>query len=206
MGVIAELSSLSRMFVMQPIATTNAPEGFRVTTSGDGHLVINRRRVGPQWFMWMFYVVGGCWLLGWIFAGVFLTYQALAARKVPLWLAVLWWILGIVVGRYVFGEAWWRLHSVTSYTFYEDELLIENIFLTRRTRRKVDRGTVRTVRQVYDGGKVDDLVTHSWALLVEAPGKLTLLAHEEFEISAWLGALVAQWAGVAYVACETVKR
>ena len=52
---------------MQPIAATNAPEGFLVTTSRDGP----------------------------------------------------------VVSRYVFGEALWRLHSVTSYRLYEDELLIE---------------------------------------------------------------------------------
>ncbi len=184
------------------LVTTNAPEGFEVTTSGDGHLVINRRRVGPRWFMWAFYVVGGGWLLGWIFAGVFLSYHALAARNLPLWLAALWWVCGIVVGRYVFGEAWRRLRSVTSYTFSENDLLIENILLIRRTRRKVDRGTVQAVRQVYDGGAVDDLVTHSWALLVESPGKLTLMAHEEFETSAWLGRLVSQWAGVSYESSE----
>ena len=190
------------MSVIQPIATTNAPEGFRVTTSGDGHLVIKRRRVGPRWFMWTFYGMGGCFLLGSMFFAVFLTYQALAARKVPLWVAVLWWVGCILAGRYVFGEAFWRLHSVTSYTFYEDELLIENIFLTRRTRRKVDRGTVRAVRQVYDGGNVDGSVTHSWGLLVETPGQLPLLADEEFETSAWLGPIVAQWAGVGYESSE----
>ena len=187
---------------MHPIVTTNAPDGFQVMTSGDGHLVINRRRIGPPWFMWTFYVVGGGWLLGWISAGAFLTYQALAARKVPSWLAALWWVGGIVAGRYVFGEAWRRLCSVTSYTFFENELLIENIFLTRRTRRKVDRGAVQAVRQVYDGGAVDDLVTHSWALLIEGSGKLTLMAHEEFETSAWLGSIVAQWAGVSYESSE----
>ena len=187
---------------MHSLVTTNAPEEFQVTTSGDGRLIINRRRVGPRWFMWTFYVVGGGWLLGWILAGGLFSYQALAARKVPLWLAALWWVCGIVAGRYVFGEAWRRLHSVTSYTFSEDELLIENIFLTRRTRRKVDRGTVRAVRQVYDGGNVDGSVWHSWGLLVEIPGKLTLLANEEFETSAWLGPLVAQWAGVSYESSE----
>ena len=187
---------------MQPIATTNAPEGFQVTTSGDGHLVINRRRVGPRWFMWTFYVVGGGWLLGWIFAGAFLTYQALAARKVPLWLAALWWVGGIVVGRYVIGEAWWRFSSVTVYTFQEEILLVENIFFTRRTSRKAHKRDIRIVRQVYDGGQVDDLVTPSWGLLLECQGKLQLLSHEKFETSAWLGPLVAQWAEVSYESSE----
>ena len=188
---------------MQPIATTNAPEGFQVTTSCDGHVVISRRRVGPPWFMRFFYFLFGGWLLGWLFAAVFLTYQALVTRKFPLWLAVLWWVGGIVVSRYVFGIAWWRLSSMTSYTFHEDKLLVESIFLTRRTRRQVDKRDVRNVRQVYDGGKVDDLVTHSWGLLLECPGKLKLLAHEERETSAWLGSFVAQWAGVSY---ESSKR
>ncbi|MBI3870598.1 MAG: hypothetical protein HY299_18880 [Verrucomicrobia bacterium] len=183
---------------MQPAATTIAPEGFQVTTSRDGDVVINRRRVGPPWFMWTFYLLFGGWLLGWLFAGPFLTYQALAVRKAPLWLAVLWWVCGIVIFRYGFGTAWWRLWSVTAYTFHGDKLLVENIFLTRRTRRKVDKRDVRIVRQVYDGGKVDDLVKHSWGLLLEGAGEFKLLAHEEFETSAWLGPLVAQWAGVNY--------
>jgi hypothetical protein len=187
---------------MQPIVRTNAPEGFQVTTSRDGHLVISRRRVGPPWFMWTFYVLFGLWLLGWLFAGDFLTYQALAVRKVPLWLAVLWWVCGIVCFRYVFGVAFWRLSSVTAYMFHEDKLLVENTFLSRRTSRKVDKRDVRSVRQVYDGGRVDDLVTHSWGLLLECPGKLQLLSHEEFETSAWLGSLVAQWAGVSYESSE----
>lgn len=187
---------------MHPIATTNVPEGFHVMTSRDGHVVINRRRVGPPWFMWTFYFLFGGWLLGWLFAGAFLTYQALAVRKVPLWLAVLWWVCGIVIFRYVFGNAWWRLSSVTSYTFHEDKLLVENIFLTRRTSRKVDKRDVRIVRQVYDGGQVDDLVTPSWGLLLECPGNLMLLSHEEFGTSAWLGSLVAQWAGVRYESSE----
>ena len=69
-------------------------------------------------------------------------------------------------------------------SFFESELLIENTFLARHTRRKVGRGTVRAVLQVYDEGNVDGTVTHSWGLLIEAPGKLTLLADEEFEASA----------------------
>ena len=187
---------------MHPKATTNAPEGFQVTTSRDGHVVINRRRVGPRWFMWFFYSLFGGWLLGWLFGAVFLTYQALVTPKIPRWFAVLWWIGGIVCFRYVFGTVWWRLSSVTSYTFHEDKLLVQNIFLTRHTSRKVDKRDVRIVRQVYDGGKVDDLVTHSWGLLLECPGKLKLLSHEEFETSAWLGSLVAQWAGVSYEPSE----
>ena len=152
--------------------------------------------------MWTFYLLLGSWLLGWLFAGAFLTYQALAVRKVPLWLAVLWWVCGIVIFRYVFGTAWSRLSSVTAYTFHEDVLQVENIFLTRRTSRKVDKRDVRIVRQIYDGGKVDDLVTHSWGLLLECPGKLKLLEHEEWETSAWLGPFVAQWAGVSYESSE----
>ena len=163
-----------------------------------GHLVINRRRVGKPWFMWSFYSVLGAWLIGWIFAAVFLTYQALATRKVPLWLALLWVVCGIVIFRYVFGYAFWRLRSVTSYKFSEDHLLIENVFLTRTARRKVDRRDVSAVRQVYDGGQTEDLVTPSWGLFVECPAKLKLLTHEEFEASAWLGPIVARWAGVAY--------
>ncbi len=174
---------------MQPIATTNAPEGFQVTTSRDGHLDINRRRVGSPWFMWTFYFLSGGWLFGWLSACVFLTYQALAVRTVPLWVAILFWVCGIAGFRYVFGPLFWRLHSVTSYTFYEDQLVIENIFLTRRTGRKVDKRDVRIVRQVCQNG---------WGLLLECPGKLKLLSHEEFETSAWLGPLVAQWAGVRF--------
>lgn len=188
--------------MMQPVATANAPEGFQVTTSRDGKVVINRRRAGPPWFMWIFYLLFGGWLVGWFFAGAFLTYQALAVRKVPLWLAVLWWVCGIVIFRYVFGTAWWRLSSVTAFTFHEDRLLVENIFLTRRTRREVSKQDVRSVRQVYDGGRVDDLVTPSWGLLLECPGKFNLLSHEEFETSAWLGSLVAQWGGVRYESSE----
>ena len=190
---------------MQPIVTTNAPEGFQVTTSRDGHISINRRRVGPPWFRWTFFVLFGCWLLGWLLTGVFLTYQAAAGRKVPLWLAVIWWIGGIVILRYVFGTAWWRLSSVTRYTFHEEQFLVENIFLTRRTSRKVQKRDVRIVRQVYDGGQVDDLVTPSWGLLLECPGKFQLLSHEEFGTSAWLGPLVAQWAGVSYESSERLN-
>ncbi len=174
---------------MQPIATTNPPDGFQVKTAREGQLVINHRRVGPPWFMWTFYFVSGGWLLGWLLACVFLTYQALAARKVPLWVAVLFWVCGIVGFRYVFILLFWRLHSVTSFIFYEDQLVIENIFLTRRTSRKVDKRDVRIVRQVCENG---------WGLLLEGPANLKLLSHEEFQTSAWLGSLVAQWAGVSY--------
>ena len=132
-------------------------------------------------------------MFGWLFGCVFLTYQALAVRKAPLWIAILLWVCGIVGFRYVFGPLFWRLHSVTSYAFYEDQLVIENIFLTRRTWRKVNKRDVRIVRQVCDNG---------WGLLLECPGKLELLSHEEFETSAWLGPLVAQWAGVSYESRE----
>ena len=123
---------------MQSIATTDAPKGFQVISHG-GNLVINRRRVGPPWFMWMFYVFSGVFLLGWLSAGAFLTYQAFAVRTVPLWLAVFWGAWGIFIFRYGFGTAWARLSSLTAYTFHEDLLVVENIFLTRRTRREVSR-------------------------------------------------------------------
>ncbi len=183
---------------MQFITTTNAPEGFQMKTSRDGQVVINRRRAGKPWFMWTFYLLFGGWLLGWFLVGAFLTYQGVVGQQVPLWLAIAWWAAGLVIFRYVFGVAWWRLSSVTAYTFHDDKLLVENFFLTRRTSRKVDRRDVRGVRQVYDGGKTDELVTHSWGLLLECPGKLMLLSHEEFETSAWLGSIVARWAGVSY--------
>ena len=188
---------------MQSLVTATAPAGFRVTTPLDNLLVIERRRIGPRWFMRTFYALFTVWLLGWILTGIFLSYQATAASKVPLWLAALWWISGIIGFRYVFGYALWRLRSVTSYTFSEDELLVENTFLTRRTRRKVARREVRAVRQVYDGGQVDGLVTHSWGLVVEAPDKLALFAHEGFETSAWLGPIVARWAQVTYESSRT---
>ena len=188
--------------MIQSIATTKASEGFQVATSRDGDVVIHRRRVGKPWFMRTFYVRFAVWLLGWLFAGAFLTYQALAIRAVPFWIPALWWVCGIFVFRYVFGTAWWRLSSVTAYTFHNDVLRIENIFLTRRTSREVSKRDVRSVRQVYDGGRVDDLVTPSWGLLLECPAKFKILSHEEFDTSAWLGPLVAQWAGVSYESAQ----
>ena len=42
----------------------------------------------------------------------------------------------------------------------------------------------------------------SFRMLVEGSGKLTLMAHEEFETTAWLGSIVAQWARVSYESSE----
>ena len=115
--------------------TSRAPENFTVARR-DGEFVISRQRFGPPWFMrahpWFF----GLWLFGWAGTGVFLTYQAFSMRSVPWWLVCAWWVCGAIVSCFVFGRALWRICSTTSYTFSENDLVIENVFLARRSQQR----------------------------------------------------------------------
>ena len=127
-------------------------------------------------------------------------YQTSFVPEVPLWLALVWSFIGLLVLRYVFWEAFSRLQSATSYIFGDADLVVDTSFFTRRLRQKVDRNSIRAVRQEYDGGRVDGLDIDSWALLVEGEIKIKILSHEEFEKSAWLGPVIADWAAVPYIA------
>jgi hypothetical protein len=59
------------------------------------------------------------------------------------------------------------------------------------------RVEVTAVRQVKDGGDGEDSFP-SWALAVVGRTEMRVLSKQPIEKSAWLGLIVARWAGVTF--------
>ena len=100
-------------------------------------------------------------------------------------------------GVWVLGYALWRFHATTKLTFSADCLLLERRLFLYKDRCSVWKREIERLRQVKDGGEGEDDFP-SWGLSLDAARTVRVLSRQEIEKSAWLGPIVAQWAGVEY--------
>jgi hypothetical protein len=178
--------------IIAELTATPPPKGFLVTASRDAHPAITYRTAGLVGIAVFFAV----WLTGWTAACVFATYALITGRghfaingglvTSGLWLSD----LGVL------AHVLWFFFSETTVTFYPDRLLVERRLARYCRRDETTRQSIRAVRQVQDGGRQDSFPT--WGLLVDSDGETQLLSRQLAEKSAWLGPIVAHWAGVEY--------
>jgi hypothetical protein len=168
--------------------------------SRDGHMAVAYRTTGMGCLAVFLFV----WLCGWTIGCVFFTYKALFGESgidyggllfmVPFWCAEF----------LVFGYMLWHFRSITMFTFYPDRLVIERTLLHYRRQRSIPKEEIEIVRQIKDGGEGDDSFP-SWGLAIEGRSNIKLLSRQEIEKSAWLGPIVARWAGVEYESSNKKK-
>ncbi|MFO0961289.1 MAG: hypothetical protein U0625_00125 [Phycisphaerales bacterium] len=172
------------------------PKGFRRGTSREGQPTIAYRASGIGCLGGFF----AMWLAAWTYGCVLFTSEALHMQDGPsamqvilltgAWMSELL-VIGIVVST--FG-------ALTTFTFHADRLEIERSLLGMRRVRSVPRQEIQCVRQVEDPRRPRDLLA-TWSLMVEGTRPVALLSSQPFGKSAWLGPIVAQWAGVGFEGC-----
>jgi len=173
-----------------------APDGFSLIHLGADELLIRHKRSGMG-CMNAFLV---CWLAGWTVVCVWLAHSYLHGGKMedgspmPLWFVLIFWGVELVVA----GLLAYVLYGRKAFHIDWTALTMETDVLGLRWRKKVPKAQIERFVQVKDGGEDDDSFP-SWGLKVEYGKKLTLLFRQPYEKSHWLGTLLAQWAGVAFV-------
>jgi hypothetical protein len=103
------------------------------------------------------------------------------------------------------GYVAWFFRSVTVFTFMPEALIAERWLLWFRRRRVFPRREIVAVKQVKDGGEGDDSFP-SWGLAVIADKEVRILSRQPIDKSAWLGPVIATWAGVAFEPVDVAKR
>lgn len=174
---------------------SDPPSGFRVIEPGDRILVV----YSPQGMgcMKAFFVV---WLGGWTagtlaLTGAFVRGELNKPSSIPPMVFVLvFWAALIGVGLF----AAWLFFGKTMVVLEADRMTVVRALGRWVRSREVRKAEVRSVRQVQDGGQGDDSFP-SWGLQVEAGKRVTVLYRQEAAKSAWLGPVLAAWAGVEFV-------
>lgn len=179
--------------ILSDLTATQPPKGFLVTASRDGYPALEYRTKGMIGIAVFFFF----WLAIWTPGCVLMTQQAFFGKNSPEYLLMLFslpfWAAEIGVIAYVL----WLFFSVTAFTFYPDRLLVERTLYKYQRRREIPRSAIKIVRQIKDGGEGEDSFP-SWGLVVEGATDLKLLSRQKIEKSAWLGPIIARWAGVEY--------
>jgi hypothetical protein len=169
------------------------PRGFEVKTADDGSPVILYRTRGMGCSAAFF----AGWLTIWGLVCVGGAYEALVApagMNLLLALFILpFWVIGFLVAGYVA----WYFFSATRFTFGPDLLVVERSLWRFRRKRQFGRAEVTVVRQVKDGGEGEDSFP-SWALAVVGRKEIRVLSKQPLDKSAWLGPIIARWAGVPF--------
>lgn len=155
-------------------------------------MAITYRTAGMRSLAVFFFV----WLIVWTIVCGFFTYKVLfgglGADCIGL-LFIFWGgelaVLGIMLVHF---------RTLTAFTFYPDRLVLERTLLHSRRQLSIPKEEIEVVRQIKDGGEDDDSFP-SWGLAVEGRSNIDLLSRQDIEKSAWLGPIVAHWAGVEYV-------
>lgn len=180
--------------VLTDLTASPPPKGFLVTASRDGYPAVEYRTQGMIAIAWFFAV----WLAIWTPGCILMTYQAFFGKNSPEYTLMLF-SLPFWAGEFgVIGYVLWLFCSVTTFTFYADRLRVERSLFNRyRRTREIPRREISVVRQVKDGGEGEDSFP-SWGLAVEGEANFKLLSRQKIEKSAWLGPIVARWAGVEY--------
>ncbi len=173
-----------------------APVGFLMVADDSGAVVIHHRRTGMKGML----VFLSLWLVGWTVACVFLAHAYASGKMnndspMPIWFVLAFWMSDL----FVFGLLAYLLFARKSYRLDNDSLTVAVNLLGFRRIRTVPRQGLRRIVQVQDGGRGEDSFP-SWGLRAETSDKpLVLVFRQPYEISHWLGQVLAQWAEVDFI-------
>lgn len=173
-----------------------APAGFLMVPDADGAVVIHHRRTGMKGML----VFLSLWLTGWTAACILLAHSYLGGKiddgtPMPVLMVLVFWASDLLVLALLL----YLLFARKSYRLDNDSLTVEVNLLGYRRLRAVPRQNVRRIVQIQDGGKGEDSFP-SWGLRAETTGKpLSLVFRQPYEISHWLGQVLAQWAEVDFI-------
>jgi len=173
--------------------THSVPDGFRLNRLSAGELEIIYRRKG----MGCMVLFLGVWLTGWSAGGAFAIYTLLFGNAgwgerafMGLWLCA--WLLGETLVSYFLA---WNLFGRTRIVLDVAHIRIEKILFNWIRTQEFERESIRSVRQVKDGGEGDDSFP-SWGLKISTGGKRKdVLSRQTYDKSLWLGRLLSVWSG-----------
>jgi hypothetical protein len=173
--------------------SADPPSGFELATNNDGNPVILYRTRGAG----LTAVFSAGWLTVWAVGCTWVTYEALltpAGVDLGLTLLVLPFWAALV---FVLGFCAWYFLSVTRFTLGPEMLVTERFLWRIRRRRQFPRSEVIAIRQVeHTGEEVDS--RPSWGLAVVGRAPVRVLSHQPLAKVAWLGPVIARWAGVPF--------
>lgn len=177
------------------------PKGFRISAGDDGALIVRYRTTGMGCAAVFFAV----WLTLWTIGTVTMTTAAFFDPGGLRWSMVLvmipFWCAEIGVLLYVV----WLFGSNSVFTLTASELTAERAFWRIRRRHVFPRGSIVEIRQIKDGGEGEDSFP-SWTLAVVGEKEVRILSRQPLDKSAWLGPVLAEWAGVKYRPDQTPQR
>jgi hypothetical protein len=146
------------------------------------------------------------WLPLWVAGAMTATTKYLKV-KVPgplheIDLLCIWayWLIGVAT----LGVVIWYFSAITVFTFFPDKLTVRRHLLGIGWTCEFPKDGIARIQQVKDGGENGDNFP-SWGLRIEGAVKGRLLWRQPIDRSAWLGPIVAQWAGVSYVSSPRQK-
>jgi len=105
----------------------------------------------------------------------------------------------------------WRRYGQTMVYLTRRELIVKKVLFSWEREVECERNRIQIVRQIKDGGQVQDSRTvggrirtskdtfPTWGLVVEADTNVMVLSRQNIEKSAWLGPIIAEWAGKPYI-------
>jgi len=165
------------------------PPGFRITEDGDGRFTV---RYCPGRIGWRGLAPWARLLWEGLWEGLhFVLIAAGGVVHYVLWAVVL--VFEEDEKQYQENERW----TVTAVTFGLDELVVVRSLFVYRRRKEFRQGEVRSVALVQEGD------APFWTLEVTSGSRVKVLTWQPMASSRWLGARIAQWAGVPL---ETLKR
>lgn len=178
------------MFYPEPV-----PPGFTLHISDRHRLVIHYRWSGMG-ALTAFLVV---WLSGWSLGCVALLHAYLnpgPGDPVPLAVLMSFWTAEIIV----FGLLVYLHISRKTFTLDAQSLTIHTQLWRWQWQRVIHKHQIAELIQVQDGGKGRDSFP-SWGLHLVgfSKARLKLVSRQPYEKSAWLGQVIAQWAGAPYL-------
>jgi len=175
------------------VVTDPAPAGFAVAVD-DRRCVVRYRTTGMRTLGCFAAVWLGVWAIGVGLSSYRVVVDGRGDAGFLLWLGFAWGVEVVSIALVL-----WYFRAVTEFRFEPARLVVEQSLWRLRRLRVIPAADVRAVEQVKDGVEGDDSFP-SWGLvLVLAAGRVTLLAWQPADKSAWLGPVVARWAGVSYV-------
>lgn len=182
------------------------PKGFTLLPGDRQTPSIQHKRVGME-AMHIFMVV---WLSGWSLGCIaLLTLFIQQSQGIPLdntdpvpfpvvlgfWTGELT-VLSLLIYS-VFCEKTFHLN-------YSD-LTIQTKLLRWQWQKVIPRGAIAQVVQVQDGGRGRDSFP-SWGLQIRGDQTINLIMRQPYDISHWLGQVIASWAKVEFIAAPQRPR
>ena len=176
--------------------TESAPDGFTVRPAGGDSLIIHHKRTGMRRMkrfiiFWFAIWTGVCLLL----LRAYLTgAETPDGRTVPLWFALPFWVLEVVVACVLA----YLLFCRKSFRLGAHDLTVATNILGLTRTEAMPKESIERLLQVRDGGEGEDSFP-SWGLEVEGDRTITLLRRQPYEASHWLGKVLAEWADAEFI-------